>query len=228
MIFQATRRGEGRFQYEGRDHAVPRGSAFVALVPEASRYFYPPEAREPWVVSWINFYGEMGVRLWTGLRERGGPVVALSPAAQRMLERLAVQACSRRPDRYALSAAAYAFYLEVVRRLPPPRLGLHPSPLEGALAHLRRHYREPLRVKEAAAVAGMSREHFTRLFMKETGESPAAYLRRLRLETAARLLRATALPVAEVALRSGFPNAAKLGALFRRRYRLTPTAYRRR
>lgn len=225
VIFQATRRGEGRFHHGGRDHPVPPGSAFIAVAPEESRYFYPPEGRAPWEVAWVNFYGELGIRLWSGLRERGGPVVPLSPAAFRMLERLTVRCRAPRPDRYALSTTAYELSVEILRHLPSPRRA---SPLEGALVHLRRHYREPLRVKEAAAVAGMSREHFTRLFAKETGESPAAHLRRLRLEAAARLLRATTLPVAEVALRSGFPSATKLGALFRRRYRLTPTAYRKR
>lgn len=211
--------------FGGREYAVPRGHAFIALVPEASRYGYPASGREPWVFSWLNFYGGLALRLWGALREQSGPVVALAPATVREMEALIAKGRRRGWSHpYEASVAAYRFHLEVVRRLRAPEPA---QPLARAAAYLRAHYQEPLRVKELAALAQMSREHFSRLFFKQMGESPAAFLRGLRMEAAARLLRSTRLPVAEVAFQCGFSSATKLGLFFRRRYGSTPMAYRR-
>lgn len=232
VIFQYTHAGAGEVVFGGRPQAVPPGHALIALPPEASRYRFPARGREPWVFSWINFYGDLALRLWAGLRERSGPVVPLAPPAARMLEALIAK--TRRSGRgwrdpYEASGAAYRFHLEVLRGLPFPEAGAGAArPLGRSIAYLRDHYREPLRMKEVAALAGVSREHFTRLFFKQAGQSPAAFLRQVRVEAAARLLRSTGLPVAEVAFRSGFASATQLGIAFRRRLGLSPAAYRER
>ncbi len=228
VIFQYTYRGAGGFSLGGKEYAVPPGHAFIAILPEASRYYYPPQAREPWRFSWVNFYGDLALRLWGGLRERSGPVIALAPAFGPILEGLIAKARARSwRDPYEASVEAYRFHLEVLRHLRLPRRQT-PEPLARALTHMRDHYREGLRMKEVADLAGMSREHFTRLFLKRTGETPAAFLRGVRVKAAARLLRTTALPVAEIAFRCGFSSATKLGTFFRRRHRLSPLAYRKR
>ncbi|WP_162274695.1 AraC family transcriptional regulator [Verrucomicrobium sp. GAS474] len=228
MIFQYTYRGRGTIEFGGKAYDVPPGHAFIAMIPEASRYYYPPEEKGEWVFSWINFYGDLAFRLWGGLRERGGPVVALAPAAVRLLEALIARARSRAwRDPYEVSGDAYRFYLEVLRHVRPVQRKTA-EPLARAIAHLRNHYQTPLRIKEVAALVEMSREHFTRLFFKQMGVSPALFLRQIRLEMAARLLRTTELPVAEVAFRSGFASATQMGVFFKRRNRLSPTLYRRR
>ena len=48
-----------------------------------------------------------------------------------------------------------------------------------------------------------------------------------RVDRACELLRATALPVTEIALRCGFGSASYFGKLFRARMGSSPTAYRR-
>ena len=231
VIFQYTHSGRGEISFGGRDHPVPPGHAFIAIVPEASSYGFPPSAVEPWVFSWINFYGDLAVQLWRGLRDRVGPVVALSPASVRLLESLIVKARRRGRGRewrdpYQASGAAYDFHLEIMRHTRPATSSLSLGPPARTIAYLRRHHQEPLRMKEVAAQAGVSREHFSRLFFKQTGESPAAFLRTIRLEAAAKLLRSTELPISEIAFRSGFPTASKLGLFFRRRYRVSPKVYR--
>ena len=226
VMLQYTKKGEGRFEFEGLIRPVPPGHAFVAVVPEKSRYFYPPDARAPWVFSWINFYGELGLRLWRELREQAGPVLALSPLAVRLLHRLIARTSGRGwTDPYETSRAAYSFYLEVLRHLPKRA----PSqPFHDVILYFRAHYQKAIRMKEVADQAGMSREHFTRLFTAQMQEPPAAFLRRIRLEAAARLLRTTELPRAEIAFRSGWASPAKMDFFFKRHYGVSPKIYRRR
>ena len=52
------------------------------------------------------------------------------------------------------------------------------------------------------------------------------YLSEQRLLKAERLLSSTALPVGRIASECGFASAAHFAAAFRKRHRMTPSAYR--
>ncbi|HEY2019642.1 AraC family transcriptional regulator [Paraburkholderia sp.] len=79
---------------------------------------------------------------------------------------------------------------------------------------------------ELADIAGIDRFRLTRLFQRAFGTSPHAYLVRLRLRAARRLL-ATGRTPAQVAAEVGFADQSHLGRWFRRAYQMTPAAYRR-
>jgi AraC-like DNA-binding protein len=226
VMLQYTEKGEGRIEWEDGVRPIPKGYAFVSVVPERSRYFYPADATAPWVFSWINFYGEMSLRLWRELRDQAGPVIALSPLAIRLLHRLITRTAGRNwTDPYETSREAYDFYLEVLRHLPKRAPA---QPFHDVILYFQAHYQKAIRMKEVADQAGMSREHFTRLFTAQMQEPPAAFLRRIRLEAAARLLRTTDLPRAEIAFRSGWASPAKLDFFFKRHYGVSPKIYRQR
>ena len=87
-------------------------------------------------------------------------------------------------------------------------------------------YFEPLGVDDLAAVAGLSRAHFSREFRRAFGESPHGYLLTRRLERAAALLRNTDRSVAEVCLDVGLASVGSFTTSFKRTFGKTPTAYR--
>lgn len=83
----------------------------------------------------------------------------------------------------------------------------------------------------AAKVVRMTRAgttNFYRQFQDATGKTPAAYLRKLRLEEACRLLTETTASITAIAERCGFSSANYFALFFRREIGLTPTAWRRR
>ncbi|MFE7508452.1 GlxA family transcriptional regulator [Promicromonospora sp. NPDC057488] len=86
---------------------------------------------------------------------------------------------------------------------------------------------EPLTLSDLARHAAMSVRTFTRRFRDETGESPAQWLTRQRVEHARTLLEGTALPVEQVARRCGFGTAQSLRAHLTAALGVTPSAYRR-
>jgi AraC family transcriptional regulator len=77
-----------------------------------------------------------------------------------------------------------------------------------------------------ARMASYSPWHFIRAFRTTYGETPHAYLVRMRLERARRLLRASPLAVSEVAAVSGFQNRCAFSRLFRQRFGTTAGAMR--
>ncbi|RZF31757.1 AraC family transcriptional regulator [Paraburkholderia sp. UYCP14C] len=90
---------------------------------------------------------------------------------------------------------------------------------------LHEHLDGNLGLDELAEAAGIDRFRLTRLFQRAFGTSPHAYLVRVRLRAARRLL-ATGRTPAQVAAEVGFADQSHLGRWFRRAYRMTPAAYR--
>ena len=100
----------------------------------------------------------------------------------------------------------------------------------GRLASLLRwipeHAGEGLDVAALAAKAGMSERSFARNFVRETGETPARYLERTRIDAARRLLTATGLPVGTIAQRAGFGSEERMRRAFQRTLKTSPGAFR--
>jgi transcriptional regulator GlxA family with amidase domain len=90
------------------------------------------------------------------------------------------------------------------------------------------HLHEPLSVERIARGVGTSARSLTRHFRQELAESPAAFVRRLRLERACRLLEETRSSLEAVARNAGIGDASTLYRLFTRHFRVSPAAYRER
>ena len=76
-----------------------------------------------------------------------------------------------------------------------------------------------------AEAVGLSPRQLRRRLRRLVGESPSAFLRRMRLERAAQLLAARTGTVAEVAYRVGFKNADHFSTAFRKHFGHTPTEH---
>lgn len=77
-----------------------------------------------------------------------------------------------------------------------------------------------------AALVGMDVRRFTAAFRAAFGVTPWQYVLRARLDAAARMLRAGAAPVTEVALATGFATPSHFATAFARRFGAPPSRYR--
>lgn len=96
-----------------------------------------------------------------------------------------------------------------------------------ALAYMEKHYKEELSLRDLASAAGLSREHFCRLFSEVAKLPPMTYLNRLRVQKSMELLTATDLTIQEISDRCGFGSAGYYDRIFRRFQGQTPREYRR-
>ena len=92
--------------------------------------------------------------------------------------------------------------------------------------YINRHLDEPIELKTLADIAHLSHFHFCRIFKVLKGESPIAFIARLRIETAAQLLRYSTLPIEQIAFNIGYETPASLSKAFKNQYGITPTEYR--
>ncbi len=95
-----------------------------------------------------------------------------------------------------------------------------------AAARMERELGEEISIRQLAESVYLSERHFRRLFEKVYGVSPLEYLLELRLEAAGRLLRSETVSVTEIAMACGFSDGNYFTRVFRRKYGVTPTAYR--
>lgn len=106
--------------------------------------------------------------------------------------------------------------------------GLAPAALRRLRAFVEAHLGESIGLDRLAAVCGLSTGHFTRAFRQSTGLSPGQFVMARRLERARDAL--TAHPprsIAGIATDLGFSDQAHLTRQFKRRYGITPGAWRR-
>jgi transcriptional regulator GlxA family with amidase domain len=103
-----------------------------------------------------------------------------------------------------------------------------PPRLRDISAFVVEHIDEALPVERIAAGVGMSARTLSRWCREHLGESPAALVRRLRVDEARRLLEETSLPLKQITARTGLGDASTIWRVFTQRLGVTPAAYRQR
>ncbi|KQN07084.1 AraC family transcriptional regulator [Sphingobium sp. Leaf26] len=96
-----------------------------------------------------------------------------------------------------------------------------------ALTFARDHLSDPLSIERLADAACLSVRQFGRLFRKETGETPARAIERLRCEAARLRLRDGHEPISVVARAVGFSDPERMRCAFIRSYGYPPQTQRR-
>ncbi|WP_194918666.1 helix-turn-helix domain-containing protein [Catenulispora rubra] len=99
---------------------------------------------------------------------------------------------------------------------------------ERAITTMHERLSEPVTVDDMARAAMFSKFHFTRMFQRATGVSPARFLSALRLQRAKHLLTSTTMTVVDISVLVGYNSVGTFSSRFSRSVGLSPTDYRRR
>lgn len=98
--------------------------------------------------------------------------------------------------------------------------------LSKALSAIHTNPQDKWRVEDLAQIAGMSRSSFAKKFQNEIGRTPIEYLRDWRLMRARRLLSSTNYSIDEIAELCGYESLPSFSKLFKNRFNIGPSAYR--
>lgn len=98
--------------------------------------------------------------------------------------------------------------------------------MKKALTYMRANYSQRLTFEQLAQRAATTPAHLARMFKSETGMTPIAYLKQLRLEQAKRLLETTPQTFKEIAFAVGATDESHFRRDFKRAYGTTPKRYR--
>jgi len=228
-IFQYTLSGWGVFESGGSAKRVGAGQAFCARIP--SRHLYRnDEACGKWTFVWLIVSHPYVVErllkhenLVNAVVEWPATSAALRAAASLLLD------CREESDPFDVENAVFQWMIEMERSAFSRR---HPAgERERLMNFVRARVMDCLTafvpVEDLAVACKMNRSNFAHHFRKTTGVSPAAFVRRIRLDEAVRLLARKNLSVKEVAAQTGFADANHLCKVFRAHMRISPGTYRR-
>ena len=93
------------------------------------------------------------------------------------------------------------------------------------IAHMESHFDENLKIPDLAKMVGMSDRNFYRFYHRVKGESPLAYLQRLRIAKGARILQTSDKNVSEAAMECGFNDSNYFARQFRRILGVSPRQF---
>lgn len=131
--------------------------------------------------------------------------------------------------RLANAAARYVFHQSVrpagsqqLSDVVEPMGNTAPGPVRRSIALMERNLETPLSIAEICDRTGISHRQLDRLFRTHVGKTPSLYYRDIRLDRARGLVTQTEMPLAQVALASGFASQVHFSRAYRARFGLPP------
>ena len=106
------------------------------------------------------------------------------------------------------------------------RKPLIPHALRQMQAWIMDHPAEDFRIEAIAERMAMSPRNFARVFLTETGMTPAKFVARARIDAARYYLESTELPIETVADKSGFRDPERMRRTFHRLLGVSAQDYR--
>lgn len=106
------------------------------------------------------------------------------------------------------------------------RVEVRDNRIKAAVSYIHRHIDENISLDMLAANSCLSKDHFTRLFKKETGTPPLRYVNLKKIEKAQWILSTDVVAVKEVAYSLAYEDYSYFNRLFKKITGVTPQQYR--
>jgi AraC-like DNA-binding protein len=231
LLFQYTFGGCGLFTRANVRHRMQKGRAFFAVIPSPHVYRLPPES-PGWNFFYLMFQHPYTVNRIAAALEQHSGVISLDenhPLITKSADLIRLTQNGVFADSYEEEAHIFDWMCAAERELREPGASRKESHVwqNRVLAVLSKNPGAPLSIEELAAYFDLSRSHFTRIFKEKTGDNPAAFITQFRIHQIEQDLRLTGKTLAEIACDHGYGDISRLCKVFRKKYGMTPGAYRR-
>jgi AraC-like DNA-binding protein len=222
--------GRGRLATDDWQGEVGPGQ--LMLLPQGLTHAYEADADDPWTLYWIHFQGA-STRVfiqYLGYRE-GRPVAdaGVSPLLIGAFTSLLEVRRTGYSTRAFINAANHLRHLMTMASL---EISAHAGRLQSGFeldqvqAYMLAHIDQPVTLDKLAAVANMSKFHFSNRYKDLTGYSPIKHFLNMKMEHACHLLDSTELGVGEIARRVGYEDPLYFSRLFSKTIGSSPRGYR--
>lgn len=231
FFLQYTLSGSGILSSNGKLTEINAGQAFLCSQDSPFLYYHDPKLSDHWEFLWLGFTGLSGQLIFKTIQRDFGQVINLdnnSPTVSRMYQAIRMSESKKWRSITQLGLFATNFLLGLIEDLRHSQSRTDTGRMNEIHQYIIDNYTNHIDASTVSNHFGLSREHFTRLYKKWSGLTPALFISELRLEKAQELLRATNYSLQDVAKLSGFSSVNYLCTVFRNRKGVSPQQYRNR
>jgi AraC-like DNA-binding protein len=211
--------GKMEFVYEGETILVSENEAMLLDFRKPHHYHSLSDRLDKFEVIFGGGDAEAYYKLITG---NWGYRQSIHGRTKVFLEQMMDELLLPLPDDYTLSLLFHSLFTYIIKA---HQLKLS-APIRKALDYINECSSEPLQINEVADYVGLSRSYFSRLFVKETGQTPYDYMMEVRINKAKQMLALDMLSVSDVAEQCGFVNVSHFIRVFREKTGQTPASFR--
>lgn len=229
-LLQYTLSGSGRVRIGTQEHTLTQGMAFFLQFPSDTCYELPADSPgQPWEFVYMIFSGSAVAPYYDYITDRLGQVFSLPLQHPAMQQLSALHHAARNgqlPSAFDAGSSVFA----ILCALCTPYADQQQSAsalVSGAMRYMDQHFADSIGIADVCDAMHVSHGHLSRAFLRETGTQPIAYLTRLRLEEAVRLLNTTDLSVDAVSQSCGYEDSKYFSKVFRRHMGASPREFRR-
>ncbi len=221
--------GKGFYEIEGKKYPLSAGEGF--LIKPGDRCLYVADEEEPWKYIYVSFRGTQIDALLEGAKLTNKCTFTFKNDQEMQTTLYKMHEVGKADAHRGIDALGY--FLVAFGRMIPKRASDEQSRtdlvhLSRAKQYIENNFSFGIHVQDVALHACIERSYLYRLFMKHEGCSPLAYLNKIRLKEAKRLLADEAYSIASVASACGFFDASHFTKAFCSACGCTPGEYRKR
>ncbi|MBQ8323001.1 MAG: AraC family transcriptional regulator [Clostridia bacterium] len=208
--------GKGEIEREGVVTPLSAGEAFLICPDEVT--IYRADKTDPWVYRWVSFNGTFAEELVKKTTDR-----LCMPYRKSGL--LALQNALEQGVSDPIGSLNSLFtVLDSIKTQQTLQDGV--DPIFVALQYLEYNYFQAVDIGELAYQLGFTRSYFSTLFLQKTGESPYAYLTKIRIGKAKEFLLDPTRTVEEIAYSTGYSSIQRFSEMFKKATGFSPLQYR--
>ncbi len=228
-LFQYTLSGCGGAIIGDTPCDLSAESAFLLRLPSPTAYFLPQSAQAGWQFIWIMFGGVAADGYVRQIVQHAGHILRLkSDAPSIAFLRLMIERAQAGEINtgFAAEEMTFRFACRLCADALRPVSDADPLVVR-ANEIMERDYAQLGGITELARTLGVSPAHLSRVYRAQTGRTLQETFLRIRLRRAAQLLHTSRLPIAEVAVQSGFSSGNYFAKVFVRATGMSPGRFRR-
>lgn len=187
----------------------------------------------PWEYVWIEFDG---LRVKSILESAGftpdAPIykARFKDLREEMMHEMLYMTQNRNSSPFHLIGHLYLFLDYLTRSSARTRIQqgsqLRDFYINEALHFIEHNFQNDISVEDIAAVCGLNRSYFGKIFKKAIGKSPQEFLLNYRMAKAAELLKLTQLSIGDISNAVGYENQLHFSRAFKNIYGESPRTWR--
>lgn len=232
VLFEYSLSGYGIFEYNGVKHKVEKGSGFFTISTDSNyKYYFPEEATESWEIIFCSIGGTKAIEMAKEIINQYGHIYSI-PHDKGIIKRFLDFGSAENYKAIQMSASENSrLAIELMLSLVKSReVEVEKTQSNRIVAkaqqEIQNHIYENINVTELADLLDVSREHLSRIFSSQTGETLHSHISRQKIHIAAQLLKDSTFSIKEIAQRLGFENAVNFSRTFSRHTKMSPKDFR--